>query len=180
MDYVLSFMWYWMPYICCFLYGITAMFSKPYRGSASILFLAFLINVAFMPIYSYLAKQLSADIFFVYGGIDALTAYGMLIWGTKYKYQQTAVLMSAILLNIIGFSDYETGYIPVLWFTYIIFVMNLAQLYFMWGGINGAFTRIYQNIRDVRANIDTAASRWPFVVSFGRSVSFLDRDEKKR
>jgi len=144
-----------MPFVSLFVFGVICFFPGEYRRTAFILFLAFIVNISLLPVYTWMVETDNPDVDFICGGIDALTAYLILMWGGKDKVYQGGILIAAVLMNAV--SLISVGAIPSIIFNYIIFIMNLAQILIVLGGIYGKrIMDIYKgvsiNISRVRAN----------------------------
>lgn len=146
-----------MPYVSLMVFALICLFSKDYRRSAFVLLIAFIINIVLLPIYTWMVETDNYDVSFICGGIDAITAFFMLKYGNKDKLYQGGILITAVLMNAV--SLLSIGVIPKIIFNYIIFIMNLAQILIILGGIYGrSLLDIYKgsppDTRGIRVSIN--------------------------
>lgn len=124
-----------MPYVSITVFALIFLFSSDYRRSAFVLLIAFIVNIALLPIYTWMVETDNYDVSFICGGMDCLTAFFILGYGSKDKIYQAMILIGAVLMNAVSLLSIEI--IPLIVFNYIIFIMNLSQILLMLGGIYG-------------------------------------------
>lgn len=126
----------WLPYIYALYFALIAWRLPQYRNTGLILLTAFCINIVLYPIYENLANKENFNVVFLYGGIDAITGWAMIMFGSKNRTIQAMILVVAVLLNVISLVDFNTQFIPVSVFSWLIFIMTLAQMLYC-GGTDG-------------------------------------------